>query len=231
MGSYTSTLNDTSSTLYITYAANDQGLQVLDDFINGIETVDWSDDDAPEGTKAAVATATASTTSAASATTAATTTTSASGTTSDVTVASFIASVGSGALAQGYHAVSAGDSYVSDKLTLSLVHQADVILAEQINTTNMVMVYKGSFTVWSGATDGSTKTYTLSSQLGSLQSQAFEIASGTVVAVGTAAVVGAEQVVIQHIQAEEAAGQMDAATANAAIAQLQQAIAAQTAGQ
>jgi hypothetical protein len=34
---------------------------------------------------------------------------------------------------------------------LSLVHQADVIMAQQV-ATNIVIVYKGSFTVWSGAT-------------------------------------------------------------------------------
>ncbi|KAJ7826965.1 hypothetical protein B0H13DRAFT_2440016 [Mycena leptocephala] len=51
MGSYTSTLNDTNNVLYIKYAANDAGLQVLKDFIQAIATVDWSDDEAPAPTK------------------------------------------------------------------------------------------------------------------------------------------------------------------------------------
>jgi hypothetical protein len=51
MGSYTSTLNDTNNVLYIKYAANDDGLQVLKDFVQAIATVDWSDDEAPAPTK------------------------------------------------------------------------------------------------------------------------------------------------------------------------------------
>jgi hypothetical protein len=51
MSSYTSTLNDTNNVLYIKYAANDAGLQVLNDVIQAIATVDWSDDEAPAPTK------------------------------------------------------------------------------------------------------------------------------------------------------------------------------------
>jgi hypothetical protein len=62
-----------------------------------------------------------------------------------------MAGVGTQAVGQGYHAVPAGQSYKSEELSLSLVHQADVIMAQQVGT-NIVIVYKGSFTVWSGTT-------------------------------------------------------------------------------
>lgn len=58
-----------------------------------------------------------------------------------------------------------GTSYISEKLSLSLVHQANVVAVKN-NGDGTLTVYSGSFTVWSGATDGSTKTYKLSSHLG-----------------------------------------------------------------
>lgn len=60
-----------------------------------------------------------------------------------------------------------GAKYNSEKLTLSLVHQANVVAVKK-NTDGTLNVYSGSFTVWSGATDGSTKSYNLSDHLGEL---------------------------------------------------------------
>lgn len=54
--------------------------------------------------------------------------------------------------------------YVSEKLSLSLVHQANVVAVKK-NGDGTLTVYSGSFTTWSGATDGSTKTYNLSDHL------------------------------------------------------------------
>ncbi|KAJ7611326.1 hypothetical protein FB45DRAFT_941547 [Roridomyces roridus] len=231
MGSYTSTLNDTSSTVYITYAPNKVGLEILYDFINALASVDWSEVGAEEslGTVPSDASklAASATHEAASATHTTSAAHAASATTAPVTVDSFIASVAKSALSQGYHAVPAGNSYVSEKLTLSLVHQADVIMAQSITgVDNMVIVYKGSFTVWSGSKDGSTKHYNLSSQVGSLQKQVFEIINGTVVAVPTPLLIAEEHVAIQKLQAQVAA-RINAAAANAEIAHIQAAIAAQ----
>ena len=58
-----------------------------------------------------------------------------------------------------------GAKYVSEKLSLSLVHQANVVAVKR-NGDGTLAVYSGSFTVWSGATDKSTKTYYLSQHLG-----------------------------------------------------------------
>ena len=60
-----------------------------------------------------------------------------------------------------------GAKYVSEKLTLSLVHQANVVAVKK-NGDGTMTVYSGSFTVWSGATDKSTKTYYLSHYLSKL---------------------------------------------------------------
>ncbi|KAJ7456049.1 hypothetical protein B0H11DRAFT_1925977 [Mycena galericulata] len=152
MGSYTSVMNDTSGTLYITYAPNVVALDV-------VEVVT-----AVLGVIAAVATGAVLVV----------------GISSPIIIAMLGISGGSLSLAQlltaaiditakneGYHAVAPGNSYRSDKLTLSLIHQADVKLIEQVNSTAIDM-WSGSFTVFTGATAGSTRRYLLSQELSKL---------------------------------------------------------------
>ncbi|KAJ6506849.1 hypothetical protein C8R45DRAFT_1208823 [Mycena sanguinolenta] len=152
MGSYTSVLNDTSSTLYIKYAPNHVALDVAGAIAGVI------------GVIAALASG------------------GAFAVLIDVAAISTQLGVGGAALSaagfllaaidlssgnDGYHLVAPGGTYRSSKLTLSLVHQADVHLAQIIND-NTMNLYSGSFTVFSGATAGSTKRYTMSSQLSKL---------------------------------------------------------------
>ncbi|KAF7366213.1 hypothetical protein MVEN_00498500 [Mycena venus] len=207
MGSYTSTLNDTNNVLYIKYAANDAGLQVLNDFVQAIETIDWSEDEAPAPTgpsKLAVAVAPAQ---------------------PAVTAGSFMVGVTTEAVGQGYHYVPAGQSYKSEELSLSLVHQADVIMAQQV-ATNIIIVYKGSFTVWSGATANSTKNYNMSSQLGGLQKQAFQISGGIVSVVSAATVEQAVAAQAALTGAQKAKEQAEAAETAAEVAAKMAAVAA-----
>ena len=57
-----------------------------------------------------------------------------------------------------------GSNYNLERLSLSLVHQANVVAVKKSNST--LTVYSGSFTVWTGSTNNTTKTYYLSSHLG-----------------------------------------------------------------
>lgn len=61
--------------------------------------------------------------------------------------------------------IAPGGSYKSDELSLSLVHQANVVV-ERTNSDGTMTIYSGDFTVWSGSTKNSTKTYNLSEHLG-----------------------------------------------------------------
>ncbi|KAF7351773.1 hypothetical protein MSAN_01610700 [Mycena sanguinolenta] len=155
MGSYTSVLNDTSSTLYIKYAPNHVALDVAAAVAGAIGVIASL---ASGGAFAVLI---------------------------DVAVISTELGVGGAALSaagfllaaidlasgnDGYHLVAPGGTYRSEKLTLSLVHQADVHLALIVDD-NTMNLYSGSFTVFTGATAGSTKRYTISSQLSKLDKE------------------------------------------------------------
>lgn len=58
-------------------------------------------------------------------------------------------------------------AYTSNKLTLSLVHQANLIVIKEISPTR-IGVWDGSFTVWSGVTANSTLEYNLTEYLDKL---------------------------------------------------------------
>ena len=60
----------------------------------------------------------------------------------------------------GFARISPGDSHVSTKLTLSLVHRANIILVQRLEES--IKIRRGAMTVWSGQTDASTQTYTAS---------------------------------------------------------------------
>ncbi|KAK7051940.1 hypothetical protein R3P38DRAFT_1631485 [Favolaschia claudopus] len=152
MGSYTSVMNDTNSTLYIKYAANHLGLQVAA-IVTAIAGVI-----AAVLTGGVIALQISTTLIAASL--------GASG------GALSLAALVTGAIDlstkdSGYHAVAPGGTYRSGKLTLSLIHQADVKLTAVVNS-NTVNMWSGSFTVVTGATAGSTKKYFMSQQLSKL---------------------------------------------------------------
>ncbi|KAJ7791429.1 hypothetical protein B0H14DRAFT_3890617 [Mycena olivaceomarginata] len=74
----------------------------------------------------------------------------------------------------GYHAVAPGGTYRSEKLTLSLIHQADVKLTSVVDDITIDM-WSGSFTVVTGPTAGSTKKYKMSQQLSHLDHQRVSI--------------------------------------------------------
>ena len=57
----------------------------------------------------------------------------------------------------GFNRVGSGCQYKSDKLTLSLVCQINIIVIKEVG--GRLRTYKGSMTTWSGATDGSTRYY------------------------------------------------------------------------
>ena len=60
----------------------------------------------------------------------------------------------------GFARISPRHSYVSTKLSLSLVHRANIILVQRLE--GGVKIRRGAMTVWSGQTDASTHTYTAS---------------------------------------------------------------------
>ncbi|KAJ7201994.1 hypothetical protein B0H12DRAFT_520917 [Mycena haematopus] len=155
MGSYTSVLNDTSSTLYIKYAPNHAGLDVAAAVVGAI------------GVLAALASGNVF------------------AVLIDVSAIAGALGVGGAALSgagfllaaidlsssnDGYHLVAPGGTYRSSKLTLSLIHQADVHLAAIVDANTMTL-WSGSFTVVTGPTAGSTKTYRMSSQLSKLDQE------------------------------------------------------------
>ena len=57
----------------------------------------------------------------------------------------------------GFNRVGSGCQYKSDKLTLSLVCQINIVVIKEKG--GRTRVYKGSMTTWSGASDGSTRYY------------------------------------------------------------------------
>ena len=57
----------------------------------------------------------------------------------------------------GFNRVGSGCQYKSDKLTLSLVCQINIIVIKEID--GRPRVYRGKMTTWSGATDGATRYY------------------------------------------------------------------------
>ncbi|KAJ7843798.1 hypothetical protein B0H14DRAFT_3868501 [Mycena olivaceomarginata] len=65
-------------------------------------------------------------------------------------------------------------TYRSEKLTLSLIHQADVKLTSVVDDITIDM-WSGSFTVVTGPTAGSTKKYKMSQQLSHLDHQRVSI--------------------------------------------------------
>jgi len=68
---------------------------------------------------------------------------------------------------EGYHLCSPGGRYRSEKLSLSLVHQANVIVYKKTGD-NTIQLWSGAFTVWSGPTADSDKEYKLSDHLSDL---------------------------------------------------------------
>jgi len=79
---------------------------------------------------------------------------------------------------QGYRKRSPGEEYKSEKLPLSLVHQANIIRVTTIPESKpgandgQVVVKNGSMTVWTGSTNGSTRDYYLSNFNPSVSAQA-----------------------------------------------------------
>ncbi|KZV92833.1 hypothetical protein EXIGLDRAFT_836186 [Exidia glandulosa HHB12029] len=159
MGSYTSVMNDTDSDMYIKYAANDLGLAVLAVVTGAIGVVAAV---ASGGVLLIVA---------------------------DAVAIGVALGVGAGAMSlaalvggsiavsankAGYHTVPPGGIYRSEKLTLSLVHQADVLLARKVDNDTLEL-YSGSFTVWTGPTADSDKRYNLSSHLKDLDRETAKI--------------------------------------------------------
>ncbi|KAJ7899779.1 hypothetical protein B0H13DRAFT_2336825 [Mycena leptocephala] len=168
MGSYTSVLNDTRSTLYIKYAPNHAGLDIAAAIVGAIGIIasvasgglfDVLIDVASISYELGVAGA-------------------------GLSAAGFLlASIDMSSSNDGYHLVAPGGTYRSSKLTLSLVHQADVHLAAIVDSTT-INLWAGSFTVLTGATAGSTKTYKMSNQLSNLD---FETTTVTASDTATAA--------------------------------------------
>ncbi|KAF7344203.1 hypothetical protein MVEN_01710800 [Mycena venus] len=155
MGSYTSVMNDTSSVLYIKYAANHVALDVaaVVTAVLGVVAVVVTAGAASVAFVPALAIIELGLGGAVGGT---------------LTLAALVTgSIDLAAKKAGYHSVAPGNSYRSSKLTLSLVHQADVQVVQQINNSTINM-WSGSFTVFTGATAGSTKTYKLSQQLSKL---------------------------------------------------------------
>ncbi|KAJ7021321.1 hypothetical protein C8F04DRAFT_1195643 [Mycena alexandri] len=70
----------------------------------------------------------------------------------------------------GMHSVGPGGTYRSGKLSLSLIHQANVQAYRVVDNVTL-LVWSGSFTVFTGPTAGSTKTYKLSDQLPKLDNK------------------------------------------------------------
>ncbi|KAJ7201768.1 hypothetical protein B0H12DRAFT_1287486 [Mycena haematopus] len=172
MGSYTSVMNDTTSTLYIKYAANHVGLKVV-----AIIT-------AVLGVIAAVVTGGIAFIAVSAPVVAAGIGLGTAGTVVGVgagglSLAALIsAAIDISAKSGGYHAVPPGGTYRSEKLSLSLVHQADVKLTAKVNDTALNM-WSGSFTVFSGPTADSTKNYFVSQQLSKLDSNLVMISDTT----------------------------------------------------
>ncbi|KIJ42565.1 hypothetical protein M422DRAFT_48183 [Sphaerobolus stellatus SS14] len=148
MGSYTSVVNDTDCDLYIIYGANQVGLTIAQlatavlGFIAAIpsDSADMELVVALETMESAL---------------------DFTGNVLVVTEKAIELSVKNHGLHGPY---GKNSKYVSGKLSLNLVHQANVIAVKK-NGDGRLTVYSGSFTVWSGSTNNSTKTYNLSSHL------------------------------------------------------------------
>ncbi|KZV79033.1 hypothetical protein EXIGLDRAFT_707884 [Exidia glandulosa HHB12029] len=161
MGSYTSVMNDTGSDMYIKYAANDLALTVAAVVTGALGVVAavvsggvllLAADAVAIGVGLGVGAGTLS-------------------------LAALVGgSIAISANKAGYHTVPPGGVYRSEKLTLSLVHQADVLVALQVDD-NTLELYSGSFTVWTGPTAGSDKRYNLSDHLGSLDHQTAKVSN------------------------------------------------------
>ncbi|KAJ7096568.1 hypothetical protein B0H15DRAFT_946043 [Mycena belliarum] len=155
MGSYTSVMNDTGSTLYIKYAANHVALDVaaIVTAVLGVIAAAVTGGIIAAGISAAVMSATLGVAGGA------------------LSLAALVTGViDFTAKDSGYHTVGPGGTYRSQKLTLSLVHQADVKLTAVVDD-NTVNMWSGSFTVFTGPTAGSTKKYKMSQQLSKLDSK------------------------------------------------------------
>ncbi|KAJ7574910.1 hypothetical protein C8J56DRAFT_901840 [Mycena floridula] len=163
MGSYTSVLNDTNSTLYIKYAANHVALDVVAVVTAALGVI------AAVASGGIIALGISSALIAASLGVAAGSLSAAALVTGAIDLA---------AKDTGYHAVGPGGTYRSQKLTLSLIHQADVKLTATVNV-NTINMWSGSFTVFTGPTAGSTKKYKMSDQLSKLDSKQVVITEST----------------------------------------------------
>ncbi|KAJ6451266.1 hypothetical protein C8R45DRAFT_1113600 [Mycena sanguinolenta] len=91
----------------------------------------------------------------------------------------FLAGVDVSAKDSGYHKVGPGGAYRSERLTLSLVHQADVKIYVPVDNQT-VTAWSGAFTVFSGPTADSTKNYFMSQQLSKLDTQTIVISDSSV---------------------------------------------------
>ncbi|KZV79032.1 hypothetical protein EXIGLDRAFT_707883 [Exidia glandulosa HHB12029] len=157
MGSYTSVMNDTGNDMYIKFAANDLGLNVLSVVTGALGIV--------------AAVASGGVLLVAADTVAIGVGLGLSVGAGTLTLASLVGgSIAISANRAGYHTVPPGGVYRSEKLTLSLVHQADVLVATEVDD-DVLDLYSGSFTVWTGPTADSDKRYKLSDYLNSLDHQ------------------------------------------------------------
>jgi len=130
MGSYTSVMNNTNATMYIKYTyAFGAKLGALPHISNLIA-------DAFGASSADVI-----------------------GATSHATDSRIIASrIDEKLRKDGFSCILPGYSHVSQKLPLSLVHRANIILVQRRNEA--IAVRRGTMTVWSGPTGASTRRYT-----------------------------------------------------------------------
>jgi hypothetical protein len=60
----------------------------------------------------------------------------------------------------GFYRICPSHSHISQKMTLSLINRANIILVQK--QKGGVKIRRGVMTVWSGPTDNSTQTYTAS---------------------------------------------------------------------
>lgn len=132
MGSYTSVMNDTEAEMFIKYAPNSEALTISGIVLGVFGLLPVAPVVGAVVGVAGVAVATVG-----------------------------MKDVSTELKKRGLSKIPPGGKYISEKLSLSLVHQADIMLVQTLDDKR-ISIKRGSMTVWSGETNNSTKRYNVS---------------------------------------------------------------------